>query len=247
MTMNTTISDAIKAYSGIEKILKKYDLDVCTNVDSTLNELMDQNFAPPLEKERFLSEILDAQLKKEKKDIVYDHLELDELANHIEQKHHKYIEEKIPIIKQHLERIVSVHGNRHPELRDIQSIFNEASGELAMHLKKEELILFPFIRKMVIAKRDRQIIDKPGFDSIEIPIGRMHSEHNDETESFRQIRELSNHYTVPKDGCGTYAIAFSMLREFEEDLLVHIEKENQNLFKRSIVLEKELKAAKLIV
>ena len=36
---------------------------------------------------------------------------------------------------------------------DIQNDFNASAGELAAHMKKEELILFPFMRKMPKAKK----------------------------------------------------------------------------------------------
>ena len=247
ITIDTTVADVIRANSSIEKIFKKYEVDICTHIDSTLNEIMDQNFAPAPQKERFLKEIMNASNKEENPTKDLENLELDLLIEHIEQQHHKYIEEKIPVINQYLERICKVHGENHPELNEIRLLFDTASGELAMHLKKEELILFPYIKKMLSATRSNRSIPKPKFESIKVPIDKMHSEHSDEMEAFEQIQKLSQHYTVPNDGCGTYAIAFSMLNEFQEDLLVHIQKENENLFKRAILLEKKLTASGLLV
>ncbi len=45
-----------------------------------------------------------------------------------------------------------MHGHRHPELEEIRAIFNETAGELAVHMKKEELMLFPYIKRLAEAQ-----------------------------------------------------------------------------------------------
>ena len=83
---------------------------------------------------------------------------IDLLADYIEKKHHRYVEEKTLEIKPYLDKICRVHGERHPELHEINTHFNATAGELAMHMKKEELMVFPFIRKMaIIPKTSRSI------------------------------------------------------------------------------------------
>ena len=165
---------------------------------------------------------------------------LDLLADYIEKKHHAYIEENIPIIKGYLEKIVNAHGNRHMELYEVQKIFKEAMGELSMHLKKEELMLFPYIKKMVKAQSSGEALEPPSFGSIVHPIAQMDDEHDFEGEAFREIAFFTHNYATPEDGCNTYRVAMEKLREFEEDLHFHIHLENNILFRKAIVLEKEL-------
>src|SRR5688572_20713464 len=73
----------------------------------------------------------------------------DLLADYIEKKHHRYIEETTPVLMQFLEKLCRVHGGRHPELLEIESLFTDSAQDLAMHMKKEELILFPYARNLV--------------------------------------------------------------------------------------------------
>ena len=54
---------------------------------------------------------------------------------------------------------------------------------------------------------------------------------------------LTNGYMNPPDGCATYSTAMNMLKEFEEDLHLHIHLENNILFPRAMALEKELTKA----
>ncbi|MNT11953.1 Iron-sulfur cluster repair protein YtfE [compost metagenome] len=132
-----------------------------------------------------------------------------------------------------------MHGASHPELFEINQLFIGCAGELAQHMKKEELILFPFIKKMVKASLTDELIEQPHFGTVENPIAMMMHEHDAEGERFRKIALLTNDYTPPADACNTYRVTFAMLAEFEEDLHKHIHLENNILFPAAAVLEKK--------
>ena len=170
----------------------------------------------------------------------YQSWPLDLLADYIEKKHHRYVQEKTLEIQPYLDKICKVHGERHPELLEIKEEFNASAGELAAHMKKEEMILFPFIRKMTKAKLENTKVDAAHFGTVKNPIQMMMNEHTVEGNRFRKIEELSNNYTPPLDACNTYRVSFALLKEFEQDLHLHIHLENNILFPRAIEIEKEL-------
>ena len=95
-------------------------------------------------------------------------------------------------------------------------------------------------KKLAKLNKEGGVYEKPNFETVENPIAKMHHEHDTEGERFRRIAELTKNYTPPEDACTTYKVAFSMLKEFEEDLHKHIHLENNILFKKGIELEKEL-------
>jgi len=113
-----------------------------------------------------------------------------------------------------------------------------------MHMKKEELVLFPYIRKMVKAKQSGETLNEPRFGTVKNPIQTMMHEHDNEGERFRQIEALSDSYTPPKDACNTYNVAFALLKEFQDDLHLHIHLENNILFPKAEEMEKELEGSK---
>ncbi|MBL7931236.1 MAG: hemerythrin domain-containing protein, partial [Bacteroidia bacterium] len=106
-----------------------------------------------------------------------------------------------------------------------------------VHMKKEELVLFPYIRKMVMARENEILV--PHFGTVENPIEMMKEEHDAEGERFRRISELSNGYTPPHEACNTYRVTYSLLKEFEQDLHLHIHLENNILFPKAIRMEAE--------
>ena len=77
----------------------------------------------------------------------------------------------------------------------------------------------------------------PLFHSVENPIAMMKHEHETEGDRFQKIRTLCNDYVAPEDACNTYRVTFSLLKEFEEDLHLHIHLENNILFPRAIEME----------
>jgi regulator of cell morphogenesis and NO signaling len=106
-------------------------------------------------------------------------------------------------------------------------------------MKKEELILFPFVRNMIKAKISGESLLQPPFGTVENPVNMMQHEHTVEGDRFRKIAEITSEYTPPADACNTYKVAFAMLQDFENDLHKHIHLENNILFPKAIQLEKE--------
>jgi len=217
-------------------VFSKYKIDFCCNGNRTINEVCEKK---GLDNNDLLDELYAVISSKTNQSIDYKSWPLDLLADYIQKKHHRYVEEKIPVLKQFLNKLCSVHGERHPELLKINELFTASAGELASHMKKEELILFPFVKRMVDAKLENSGIQSPQFGTVENPITAMMQEHDNEGERFRQIAEITNNYTPPADGCNTYQVTFAMLKEFEQDLHLHIHLENNILFPGAIKLEQQ--------
>ncbi|MDX9749617.1 MAG: iron-sulfur cluster repair di-iron protein [Flavobacteriales bacterium] len=168
---------------------------------------------------------------------------LTHLAEHVERVHHGYVNERTPVIQQYLAKLCKVHGGEHPELHDIAREFDGCAGAMAAHMKKEELVLFPFIKRLELAQREGSTPPTPHFGTVENPVNMMMHEHDEEGERFRRIATLTSGYTPPPQGCNTYRAAFALLQEFEQDLHRHIHLENNILFPKAVALEAELRHA----
>jgi len=215
-------------------IFSKHKIDFCCNGGRTIKEACEKK---GIDANMILDELYSVLNTSTTQTIDYKSWPLDLLVEYIEKKHHRYVEEKIPVLLQFLNKLCRVHGERHPELLEINKLFTASAGELTAHMKKEELILFPFIKKMVKVKLENGIIQSPSFVTVENPITMMMQEHDNEGERFRQITKLTNDYNPPVDACNTYRVTFAMLEEFEKDLHLHIHLENNILFPEAIKLE----------
>lgn len=170
----------------------------------------------------------------------YDNWDLDFLADYIVNTHHKYVTEANDLIAQYSNKVAKVHGDHNPEVIEINDLFMAIANELNMHMHKEEMILFPFIRQLANAKKSGGGIERPHFGTIENPINMMESEHIDAGDIIKKIAELSNNFTPPEHACNTYRALYAKLEEYQDDLFEHIHLENNILFPKAIALEIEL-------
>tara|TARA_R110000765_G_scaffold425773_2_gene539523 strand:+ start:1894 stop:2628 length:735 start_codon:yes stop_codon:yes gene_type:complete len=236
-TIERTIGQMVADDYRTAQIFKKYKIDFCCNGNRSIDEVAKEK---NLNVQILLKEIDHIQQRTGANQTDFNEVALDQLADHIENKHHHYVETQIPVLKQYLHKLCKVHGIRHPELFDINEHFNASAGELTMHMKKEELVLFPWIRKMIKVEQQNNLLGKPHFGTVKNPIAMMMQEHENEGERFMLIAKLSNDYTPPEDACTTYKVAFSLLKEFESDLHEHIHLENNILFPKAVTLENQL-------
>jgi len=214
-------------------IFKKNGLDFCCKGNRTIEEAC---ASKKLNAQKIYDEI-EGLPKNEGSGIDFTSWPLDLLADYIEKTHHRYAEEKIPVLQAFLEKLARVHGGRHPELIEIRNLFEASVQDLGVHFKKEELILFPFIRTMVNAKIKGEDLVPPAFGTVENPVNMMKHDHTAEGERFEKIAQLSGRYMPPADACNTYKVTYAMLQDFEEDLHTHIHLENNILFPKAIALE----------
>lgn len=231
----TTIGDFVAKDYRTAAIFSKYGIDFCCKGQRTIDEVCKkQNINEP----NLLEELNAVLATKNDSGIDFSSWPLDLLIDYIEKTHHRYVEEKTQVIIPFLDKLCSVHGSNHPELFEINTLFKESAQELASHMKKEELILFPFVKEMINATKSHGSIGKPFFGTVKNPIAAMMDEHDNEGERYRTISTLTNNYVTPEDACNTYKVTYSMLEEFEQDLHKHIHLESNILFPKAKALEK---------
>ena len=233
---NTIIGDIVSVNFKTAQLFEKNNIDFCCGGQISLAEAckksdVDMNqLIPELE---LLVQVSDPDSK------YLEGLELDALCEYIVKRHHTYVSENIPFLRQKLQKLCEVHGESHPELFEVAKLFGEGADNLTMHMQKEEIILFPHIAKMVDLNKTGNV-NSDFVGGVLEPINQMTLEHVAEGERFEKISGITQNYTPPADGCNTYQVTYKTLQEFEQDLHRHIHIENNILFKKAAELEKEL-------
>ncbi|WP_264536916.1 iron-sulfur cluster repair di-iron protein [Flavobacterium sp. N1736] len=233
---NKTVGSFVAQDFRTAAVFTKYQIDFCCKGNRTITEVCDKQDIDP---DVLIQNVYDVLQSENDNTIDFNSWPLDLMVDYIEKTHHRYVEEKSPILVQFLDKLCKVHGGGHPELFKINELFIAGAGELAQHMKKEELMLFPYIKRMVKTKESNGILSQPSFGTVSNPIAMMMEEHETEGDRFSEIAKLTNNYNAPSDGCTTYKVTFAMLKEFEEDLHKHIHLENNILFPKAVILEKE--------
>lgn len=162
---------------------------------------------------------------------------LSALTCHIVAKHHKFTRDELDRLIPLVSKVCSVHGGNHPELLRVQGLFQDLYRDLIPHMHKEEMVLFPFIEQMDQAVSADKRPPVPLFGTVQNPIRMMMMEHDRAGEILREIRQVSNGFTVPSDGCISYETLYKALGALEQDLHEHIHLENNILFPRAAEME----------
>lgn len=242
--MNTletrTVAELVTENIKTAHVFKKYGIDFCCGGGISIQKACEKANINYEDLQRDLLGVENTTTRANN----YNAWELDFLTDHIINVHHGYVEENIPLIIQYAARVVKVHGHHYTELEQIQELFSMVATELSGHMRKEELILFPFIKKLVNAKKEGTEVPQPHFGTVDNPIKMMEAEHEEAGELLRKIAVLTNNYTPPQGACNTFRAFYAKLEEFEQDLHQHIHLENNILFPKALQLEKELKNKK---
>lgn len=234
--LDSKVGEIVKINYKTAQIFDKNNIDFCCGGGISLEEACKKS---NIDINKLVPE-LEALVTLNDPDSKYiNSLELDELSDYIVKRHHSYVNENIPFLIQKLHRLCDVHGPNHMELFEITELFEGAANNLKNHMVKEETILFPLIKGLVAYKNNSANIESQASELNET-INSLDEEHQIEGERFQKISQLSNGYTCPPDGCTTFQITYQTLKDFEDDLHRHIHLENNILFKKAQILQKEL-------
>jgi regulator of cell morphogenesis and NO signaling len=163
-----------------------------------------------------------------------------ELIEHIVNTHHGFTRGEIERLRPLADKVFSRHGDTHPELAEIRDIFHALADELLMHMRKEEMMLFPYIERLERAADTNGVPSLPPFGTVNNPVRMMIFEHDQAGDMLRKMRLLSSDYTAPEGACPSYKGLYAGLEYLEADLHRHIHLENNILFPQAIDLEKQI-------
>lgn len=228
----TTLGDIVTENLEATSVLEKYRLDYLFGSKKTLSEAcssqgLDRNDVLQDLHNLAVADVTPFSLKDSS---------ITELCQNILETHHQYVKEYIPRLSQLIAKVVQVHGESNPTLREIQHCFASIAAEFMPHLMKEEQILFPFCMEL------DQSETQPEFHcgSVLGPISVMEADHREAEATLKKLRQLCQDYTPPEWACQTYRTMLTELERFEADFHLHAYKENQLLFPKAVAKEQEL-------
>jgi regulator of cell morphogenesis and NO signaling len=228
-----TVGQLVTDRPARSRVFGKLGIDFCCGGKKSLDEACRNKGLDP---ETVLQVILASEQEGDSDKNMVDaaQMTMTQLCDHIEATHHAYLREEFPRLTQMIAKVAAVHGERHPWMKQVHSVFTALIEELAQHMMKEEQILFPIIRKLEAG--DVAAAGHCG-GTISNPIRMMEHEHDNAGDALKQLHKLTDGYTPPANACNTFRAALDGLSEIENDLHQHIHKENNILFPRELAME----------
>jgi regulator of cell morphogenesis and NO signaling len=139
------------------------------------------------------------------------------LTRHIETRYHARHRQQLSRLVRLAEMIEDLHEPDRDVPEGLTAILRRMIGEMEVHMKKEELLVFPLIRK-------------GGGAQLAERIAAMRADHDDHDRDLAAIRRLTGDLTLPEGACTPWATLYEGLADFIADLTEHIRLENDVLF-----------------
>lgn len=225
------IGDIVTVFPGASNLFKQAQIDFCCGGNRALSTVLRQM---DLDEEAFLAELNEAYEKANQQadNTDWRAVPYTDLINHVVNTHHAYLNNELPVLSQFVTKILRVHGPNHPELSSLHRAFHQLKMDLEQHLVSEEEIVFPLIAEY------EKTGSTSALEKALQKIDELESEHDDAGDLLKEMRKITDQYTLPEEACRTYTLTFQKLEQLESDMFQHVHLENNILFPR---LREELK------
>jgi regulator of cell morphogenesis and NO signaling len=167
-----------------------------------------------------------------------DDLTLVQVVENIESLHHVYLRETLPVIGALIDRVAVVHGGRDDRLAEVHKLLTKMSADLETHLLHEEDALFSMVRDM---ETDGAIKPTRCGDAVGGPILCMENDHEVMREELEKLHELTDNFAEPEYACMKYRKLLQLLRDFNQNTVIHMHKEDKVLFPRAVKAQAALR------
>lgn len=221
------IGDIVARFPKAGEIFTEYAIDFCCGGYRSLSEAIKEQGLDEEEVLGRLGKSYQDTLGHDRKDIDWRQEPTIKLITHILNTHHVYMHRELPQLSDLVTTILRVHGASHGEvLLKVHRLFHNLKMEIDQHLIKEEEIVFPLIGDYAenpTSSQLKRIVDMNN---------ELMKEHDGAGDVLKELRKITDQYSVPEDGCPTYMKTYKKLEDLESDLFQHIHLENNILFPR---------------
>ncbi|MEX1029492.1 MAG: iron-sulfur cluster repair di-iron protein [Paenibacillaceae bacterium] len=223
---SNSIGEIVSNFPGASNLFKRNRIDFCCGGDRLLETVLRQQ---KLDETTFIDKLNQLYIEANKEtDPHTNWLEVSnsDLIDHVVNTHHTYLVTELPLLSEFVTKILKVHGQNHGELSKLHRLFHMLKIEFEQHLIAEEQTVFPLIREY-------DVNPNPALkDQIAKTIMILEAEHSSVGELLKEIRTITDDYTLPPEACRTYTLTFQKLEGLESDTFQHIHLENNILFPR---------------
>jgi len=227
-TAEQHVGEIVAAFPDSANLFKSYGVDFCCGGGRPLSAALAEKAIAPDQFLAKLNQAYAASLSRAESgsQIDWRNVAYSALIGQIVGMHHDYLREELPVLSGFVTKIAKVHGDRHPELLTLHRQFHDLKAELESHLADEEANVFPLIRAYERSRNQEDLVRALAM------ISELESEHEAAGDLLKAMRETTQGFSVPADGCRTYDLAYRKLEALESDMFTHVHLENNILFPR---------------
>lgn len=213
----TPLGDIAAANPAATRVFLRHKLDFCCGGQRSLAQACEE---ADLDASRIAQEIEQETTRTDNPES-WQTRRLDDLVDHIEVHYHAALRRDVPSLIDAARRVERVHASKPAVPAGLADHLTDFWAEMQAHMQKEEMALFPMIRRGARGP------------AVYMPVRMMQQEHDEHGHSLARIRELTGDLQIPAHACRTWTALYEGLATLEQELMQHIHLENNVLFVRA--------------
>jgi len=170
--------------------------------------------------------------------IALENLPVDLVVEYLRHTHAIFVKQTLPYMAHLVETLRSESGAC---VKDLQLLFPLFVEDFIIHIHEEEDTFFRYVALLGQARQRCVPTGKIFFELEKNSVQYFALDHETHDDEMAGIREITSHYTLPAGSSQHLKVVFAELKAFETDLITHARIENEILFPKALVLEKEVK------
>lgn len=229
----TRVADVATEHPETIRVFQKYGIDFCCGGKRPLDEVCRE---AKLDLARLEEDLVQAMSGPRPDSPPWNEWPLGRVVEGIVHRYHRPLDEELTRLLPMMQKVLAVHGDRHPELAEVSATFGAVRNELRPHMRQEEEMLFPYLAQLESAA----LGGEPPAGSLAGPLAALEHDHESVGRGLAALRARTNGYRAPTDACNTFRGLYHGFEELERSVHEHVHVENNILFPRAVRLEAEV-------
>ena len=165
----------------------------------------------------------------------------DLIVEYLKHAHYLFIKKDLPFLVKLINNLQSATQKYHGVQRELKEVFPLFIEDFVHHIYEEEDTLFDYI--LNLKKVDEGKINPFTFvyQYKEFNIQKFAYDHEVHDDEMKGIRFIMDQFPSESEGELNFNVLLSELRRFEDKLMAHAKIENEILFPKALMLEKQVK------
>lgn len=164
--------------------------------------------------------------------------QLRKLVETVLNRHHLFLKKELPALETIIFNVRSGASEIYrAKAAALLPLFTRFHRELAGHMKREEMVLFPMIEKLETAVLQKQAAPKHSFGPLSNAIVFMNEDHDFGDKLLGMMAETAGGYELLPNMPEEYRSLMQRMRFLTEDMKEHVHLEDNVLFPQAVLLE----------
>jgi len=231
------IKDIVSENYVFAAVLHYFGISFFQYEQNSLQEVCDKYKIKP---EQLISELEAwAQRKEPGKDELFLH-PIEVLVTYLKRKHYYFVRQELPFLSNMVSGIQVEGSSYYAVLSDLRIMFPLFVEDFIHHIHEEENRLFQRIKLLQELENDEFPLEESLKIMEKSPVASLSEAHEAHDDEMVGVRKLTKNYYLPDNAPISMKVLYHELQNFERELIIHAQIEDELLFPKAVQLEKEV-------